>query len=306
MATSTTRSASVRVEVEGRTLTLTNLDKVLYPATGFTKGDVLDYYRRVAPVLLPWLAGRPVTFRRFPDGVEGFSFYEKHLPRGAPEWVHTVPVPRRRVPGGMDHYLAIDGLAALMWAANLATIEFHVPMWQVRPDGTPAPADLLVFDLDPGAPAGFRECCAVALALRERLGADGFAPRAKTSGSKGVQVYAARPPERRAEDPSAYARGLAEELAAPPGSGIVSNMRKDLRRNKVLVDWSQNSAAKTTVAPYSLRARPAPGVSTPLRWEEVEAAAAGDDPGLLALTPPEVLARLAELGDLFAPLLAPG
>ena len=300
----TSRAAVVEVEADGRRLQLSNLDKVLYPQTDFTKGDLLDYYRRVAPVLLPWLAGRPVTFRRFPEGVDGFSFYEKHLPRGAPSWVRTVLVPRRP-PRADDPAPAIDSLPALMWAANLAVIEFHVPMWRVDAAGAPERPDLLVFDLDPGAPAGLGECATVALALRERLRADGYAPLPKTSGSKGLQLYVPRPVERRDEQPSAYARALAEELAAARDSGVVATMRKDRRAGKVLIDWSQNSPAKTTVAPYSLRARPRPGVSTPLSWEEVADLAEGDDPGLLALGPDDVLARLAARGDLFSPLLAP-
>lgn len=298
----TAKSRGAHVEVDGRELELTNLDKVLYPAAGFTKADVIDYYHRVAPVLLPWLSRRPVTFRRFPDGVEGQSFYEKHLPRGAPPWVGTVPVP---VAGGtkMDAYPAIDSLPALLWAANLAVIEFHIPMWRTGTNGQPARPDLLVFDLDPGPPAAITQCCEVALVLRGLLETDGLQPLAKTSGSKGVQLYARRPPARRSGDPSDYARRLAEKLAAEPGSGVVANMRKDLRHGKVLVDWSQNSTSKTTVAPYSLRARAMPGVSTPLRWEEVETVANGGDPGALTFAPAEVLERVGHAGDLFSPLL---
>lgn len=295
----------VEVEVEGRRLTLTNLDKVLYPATGWTKGDVIDYYRQVAPVLLAWLDRRPVTFRRFPDGVDGSSFYEKHLPRGAPSWVKTVPVAARATAGKVDRYPAIDTLAALMWAANLAVIEFHVPMWRVGRRGEASAPDLLVLDLDPGEGTGIVECCEVACVLRDRLERDRYRPLAKTSGSKGIQVYARRPPARRRSDPSEYARRLAEELESDRKSRVVANMRKDLRRHKVLVDWSQNSTAKTTVAPYSLRAREIPGVSTPLAWAEVEAVVEGADPASLAFSPAQVLARVAGSGDRFAGLLAP-
>lgn len=304
MATRRAPSGPIEVEVEGKRLALSNLDKVLYPATGFTKGDLIDYYRQVAPVILPWLARRPVTFRRFPDGVEGFSFYEKHLPRGAPTWVRTIPVPSRSDRGKVDEYPAVDGLAALVWAANLAAIELHVPMWRLGRDGLPAASDLLVFDLDPGEGAGMLECCRVACSLRERLERDRYRPLAKTSGSKGIQLYARRPASKRQGDPSEYARQLAEELAADRASGVVANMRRELRRHKVLVDWSQNSTTKTTVSPYSLRARTVPGVSTPLRWSEVEAVVDGLDPASLACTPGQVLQRIADHGDLFAPLVS--
>lgn len=291
------------VEVDGRHLRLTNLSKVLYPATGFTKADSLDYYRRVAPVLLPWLARRPVTFRRFPDGVEGPSFYEKHLPRGAPEWVATIEVPSRSDPGTTSRYPAIDGSAALLWAANLAVLELHVPMWRAGRDGRPARPDLLVFDLDPGEGTGLPQCCALACRIRERLAADGYEPLPKTSGSKGLQLYARRPPARRRGDPNEYARAIAEQLQQERPREVVANMRRDLRPGKVLVDWSQNSLAKTTVAPYSLRARAEPRVSTPLTWDEVETVARGGDEGALAFEPEAVLARVEARGDLFAPLL---
>lgn len=300
MAVSSVAASKVTVSVEGAQLNLTNLDKVLYPEAGVTKGAVLDYYRQVAPVLLAHLARRPVTFRRFPDGIDGFSFYEKHVPRGAPDFVSTIPVPTRS--GEVDHYPAIDSLPALIWAANLAVLEFHVPMWRASSDGRPEPPDLVVFDLDPGAPAGIVECCDVALALRARLAEDGYVPLAKTSGSKGIQLYAKRPVASRDEDPTRYAKALATELAAKSHLGVVANMRRDLRKNKVLVDWSQNSTAKTTVAPYSLRATSRVGVSTPLRWEEVEAVAGGDDSERLRFAPEQVLERIAQLGDLFAPL----
>ncbi|MDA8295680.1 MAG: non-homologous end-joining DNA ligase [Actinomycetota bacterium] len=300
MAVSSITASQVTVSVEGTQLSLTNLDKVLYPEAGVTKGAVLDYYRQVAPVLLAHLARRPVTFRRFPDGIDGSSFYEKHVPRGAPDFVSTIPVPTRS--GALDHYPAIDSLPALIWAANLAVLEFHVPMWRAASDGQPEPPDLVVFDLDPGAPAGIVECCGVALALRARLAEDGYVPLAKTSGSKGIQLYAKRPVASRGEDPAGYAKALATELAAKSHLGVVANMRRDLRKNKVLVDWSQNSTAKTTVAPYSLRATSRVGVSTPLHWEEVEAVAGGDDPERLRFVPKQVLERIARHGDLFAPL----
>lgn len=300
MAGSSVAASKITVSVEGAQLSLTNLDKVLYPEARVTKGMVIDYYRQVAPVLLAHLVRRPVTFRRFPDGIDGFSFYEKHVPRGAPDFLSTISVPTRS--GKQDRYPAIDSLPALIWAANLAVLEFHVPMWRSSRDGHPEPPDLIVFDLDPGAPAGIVECCRVGLALRARLVADGYAPLAKTSGSKGLQLYAKRPRATRDEDPTRYAKALATELAATPELGVVANMRRELRRNKVLVDWSQNSTAKTTVAPYSLRATTRVGVSTPLGWEEVEAVAGGDDPDRLRFSPAQVLERIARHGDLFASL----
>ncbi len=300
VAVSKLATSKITVCVEGERLSLTNLDKVLYPEAGVTKGAVLDYYRQVAPVLLVHLKRRPVTFRRFPDGVDGASFYEKHVPRAAPGFVSSIPVPTRS--GELDHYPAIDSLPALIWAANLAVLEFHVPMWRSAADGTPEPSDLIVFDLDPGAPAGLVECCIVGLAVRERLVADGYAPLAKTSGSKGIQLYAKRSVSSREEDPTRYAKALASALASHAALGVVANMRRDLRTNKVLVDWSQNSTAKTTIAPYSLRATSRIGVSTPLHWEEIEAVAGGDDPDRLRFGPAQVLERIARDGDLFAPL----
>ena len=292
----------VTVQVEGRALRLTNLDKVLYPASGFTKGDVLDYYRRVAPALLPHLARRPVTFLRAPDGVGGARFYEKRRPRGSPPWLETVVVGGRR---GTIDYPLVESLAALMFVANLAVLELHVPQWKVDGSGVPQPSDLLVFDLDPGAPATLAECCVVALEVRDALVADGLHPLAKLSGSKGLQLYARRPEDRREGDPSELVRRLAERLEADRPDLVVSSMRKSLRNGRVLLDWSQNSRAKTTVAPYSLRARDKPTVSCPLRWEEVEATAGGADPARLRFTPADALARLERHGDLFTPLLGP-
>lgn len=290
------------VEVDGRLLRLTNLDKVLYPACGFTKAAVLDYYRQVAPVLLAHLSGRPVTFLRAPDGVDGERFYEKRRPRGAPPWLQAIVVPGRDRP--IDFPL-IDSLAALLFAANLGVLELHVPQWRADPDGRPEPADLLVLDLDPGAPAGLAECCRVALAVREVLSHDGMDAAAKVSGSKGLQVYARRPEDLVGEDPSRYARDLASRFEAEMGDLVVSSMRKSLRPGRVLIDWSQNNPAKTTVAPYSLRARQRPTVSCPVTWDEVaDAAAVGGDESL-RFAPEDVLDRLEACGDLFSGLLRP-
>jgi bifunctional non-homologous end joining protein LigD len=297
------------VEVDGRRLVLSNLEKVLYPSTGFTKGEVLDYYARVSVAMLPHLEGRPVTLRRFPDGVEKESFYAKNVPRGAPAWLQTARVPgdgssdpARAGRSPMLEFVLVPDLASLLYVANLAALELHVPQWRIDAAGAPSPPDLLVLDLDPGAPASLVECCRVALLLREELAADGLSAVAKTSGSKGMQLYAALPPDGDL-DTRDYARRLAERLEAGRRDEVVSNMRKSLRAGRVLIDWSQNSPAKTTVAPYSLRAVPQPTVSTPVTWDEVGVAAQSGDAAGLRFGPGEVAERVAALGDLFAPLL---
>jgi len=289
----------ITVEVEGRQLSLSNLDKVLYPETGFTKGEVIDYYTRIAPVLLPHLAGRPLTVKRYPNGVEGAFFFEKNAPRGTPKWVRTVTLP---VPGStMDRetidFVVVEELATLVWLANLAALELHVPQWHVLGRSKKPHTDLIVFDLDPGAPADIRQCAEVAGWVRDVLVEDGLTPVAKTSGSKGMQV-SAPVSVGSAADPSRYAQEVAQRLEAEHPRLVVSRMAKNLRGGKVFVDWSQNNPAKTTVAPYSLRARPTPTVSTPLNWDEV---AAGQG---LRFTAPEVLDRVAEDGDAFADTLS--
>jgi bifunctional non-homologous end joining protein LigD len=289
-----------RVRVEGRQLSVSNLDKVLFPEVSFTKAHVIDYYVRIAPVLLPHLSGRPVTFTRWPDGVEGQAFFEKNSARHAPDWVRKVTVPS---PGSsrdrevLDMVL-LETVADLAWAANLAALELHVPQWQVGSRLQPALPDLLVLDLDPGPQAGIAECCEVAERLRVRLVGDGLDPVVKTSGSKGMQVYAPiRVTDR--DHPSRYAKALAQELTAETPDRVVWRMEKVLRPGKVLVDWSQNNPGKTTVAPYSLRARPDAPVSAPVGWDEVDAVRDGADPGELRFRTEEVLARVAEYGDLF-------
>jgi len=289
----------ITVEVEGRQLSLSNLDKVLYPETGFTKGEVIDYYTRIAPVLLPHLAGRPLTVKRYPNGVDGAFFFEKNAPRGTPKWVRTVTLP---VPGStMDRetidFVVVEELATLVWLANLAALELHVPQWHVEGRSKKPHTDLIVFDLDPGAPADIRQCAEVAGWVRDVLVEDGLTPVAKTSGSKGMQVSAPISVGS-AADTSRYAQDVAQRLEAEHPKLVVSRMAKNLRGGKVFVDWSQNNPAKTTVAPYSLRARPTPTVSTPLHWDEV---AAGQ---VLRFTAPEVLDRVAEDGDAFADTLA--
>jgi bifunctional non-homologous end joining protein LigD len=285
----------VTVDVDGRELTLSNLGKVLYPETGFTKGEVIDYYTRIAPALLPHIADRPMTIKRYPNGVDQPFFFEKNVSRGTPDWVRTVRLP---APGSTKNreeidYVVVDELPTLVRLANLAALELHVPQWLVAKRARTPRTDLIVFDLDPGPPATINECCQVALLLREILVADGFTPFAKTSGSKGMQISAPI----QADDmglPSEYAHSLASRLEEQHPELVVSRMTKSLRPNKILVDWSQNNPAKTTVAPYSLRARAAPTVSTPLTWAEVETG------GELRFTAADVLDRVAEHGDLFA------
>ncbi|BEP12033.1 non-homologous end-joining DNA ligase [Acidothermaceae bacterium B102] len=298
-------STKVTVAVDGRELTLSNLHKVLYPEVGFTKGEVIDYYSRIAPVLLPHLANRALTLKRYPDGVEGKFFFEKNSPSHRPDWVRVVELPS---PGSTKNretirYTVIDGLASLVWAANLATLELHTPMWTVGPRGAVKNPDLLVFDLDPGAPATIVECCQVALLVRDRLAQDGLVGYAKTSGSKGLQLMVPLDAKRPWEDVHTYSRTVADQLTGDHADLVLSNMKRDLRGGKVLVDWSQNNGSKTTISVYSLRARPRPTASTPVTWDEVEACAGGSP---LSFTAGEVLERVEELGDLMAPLLGPG
>jgi bifunctional non-homologous end joining protein LigD len=293
-------SETVAVEVDGRTLRLSNLDKVLYPDVGLTKGEIISYYTAVAPVLLPHLAGRPLTVKRYPGGVDGPFFYEKNASRGTPDWVRTVRLPAPGSTKNRDEidYLVVEELATLVWLANLAALELHTPQWTVGPRGGVHGADQLVLDLDPGAPAAIGECCQVALLLRDALAADGLTPVAKTSGSKGMQLYAAIK-ETPSDTVNAYAHELAKRLEEEHPELVVSRMTKSLRPGKVLVDWSQNNAAKTTVSVYSLRARPTATVSAPVTWDEVEAGAGGAP---LSFTQADVLGRIAD-GDLFGPLL---
>ena len=292
----------VAVDVDGITLSLSNLDKVLYPDVGFTKGEVIDYYTRIAPVLLPHISNRPVTFKRYPEGVERDSFFAKNAPSHTPEWVRTVTLPS---PGSTKNretinYPLVGELPALVWAANLAALELHVPMWRVTNKGKPQQPDLMVFDLDPGPPATIVECCQVAQHVRAVLDEDGLSSFPKTSGSKGMQLYVPLDATSPWEDVHSYARALAQRLEQEHPDLVVWNMKKELRKGKVLVDWSQNNPAKTTIAVYSLRARSQPTASTPLTWDEVEACTTPAD---LVFTSADVLARVDEMGDLFAPTL---
>ncbi|MDQ0763869.1 non-homologous end-joining DNA ligase [Streptomyces canus] len=279
-------------EVEGRRLALSNLEKVLYPATGFTKGEVLHYYATTAEVLLPHLRDRPVSFLRYPDGPEGQVFFAKNVPPGTPDWVTTAEVPRSEGPARM---VLVQDLPSLMWAANLVT-EFHTHQW---PIGTPDEADRLVLDLDPGPPATIVECCEVALWLRERLAADGIEAYPKTAGSKGLHLLAAVRGAS-SDQVSEYAKQLAVEAERAMPRLALHRMTRNLRPGKVFVDWSQNAARKTTATPYTLRARPRPLVSAPVTWTEVEDCGT---PAQLSFEAPDMGPRLQDYGDLLAPLL---
>ncbi len=284
----------VTVEIDGHTLQLSNLTKVLYPGTGFTKSEVIDYYANVAGVLLPHLADRPLTRKRWPNGTAAGYFFEKNTPRGTPDFVRTVFLAEHGDDG--VEYVVADSLATLVWMANLAALEMHVPQWKVDGEGTPLSADLVVFDLDPGPPADIIDCCNVALALQQLLEHDGLTAYPKTSGNKGAQLYVPVVPTDSALT-SAYAKRLAEQLEQALPDLVVASMDKNLRRSKVFIDWSQNSAAKTTVAAYSLRGIDRPTASTPLTWDEIADARTAED--LLFLSN-DVLERLETYGDLLA------
>jgi bifunctional non-homologous end joining protein LigD len=290
----------ILVRVDGRELELSNLDKVLYPVSGFTKGEVIDYYTRVAPTLLPHLRDRALTRIRYPNGVTAQGFFEKNAPAGTPPWVRVERLPSPGSSTGREEldYIVVEDLPTLVWLANLAALELHTPQWRVG-DWCP---DLIVVDLDPGPPAGLPECCEVALVVRDRLAMDGLTAYPKTSGRKGMQLACALAGEQSSETVSRYARRVAEQVEAAAPRLVVSRMAKKLRPGKVFIDWSQNNAAKTTVTPYSLRAQPVPTVSAPLTWDEVAGAGfAAED-----FTPAVVLDRIDEYGDLLAGLCEPG
>lgn len=294
-------SARIAVRVDGRDLTLSNLGKVLYPAAGFSKGEVIDYYTRVAPILLPHLAGRPVTVKRFPDGVDGTSFFEKNASRGTPDWVRTVRLPAPGSTKNRDEidYIVVTELATLVWLANLAALELHTPQWTVGPRGGVHGADLLVVDLDPGPPASIVDCARVALQVRDYLARDGLTAFAKTSGSKGMQLSVPVVPA--ADGRTArYARQMAQTISGQDDR-VLWQMTRALRPGKVLIDWSQNNSAKTTVSVYSLRALDQPTASTPVTWDEVQSCADGAQ---LRFTAPQVLTRIQQHGDLFAGTLS--
>jgi len=294
----------VRVEVDGRTLKISNLDKVLYPRTGTTKGEVLNYYARIAPVLLPHLKDRAVTRIRWPHGVQENSFFEKNAPAGTPSWVRTAKVPTTgsRAPSRNGDHLVFpicDDLATLTWLVNLAALELHVHQWTVNKKGQPRNPNRLVIDLDPGEPAGLMECCAVALLVRDRLAERNLDAWPVTSGSKGLHLYAALPGKLNPDETTGLAKEVAEELQKEHPKQVTATMTKAKRSGKVFLDWSQNAGSKTTISPYSLRGRDAPYVATPITWDEVEAGA--DDPlGLEQFRFEAVLERAEQQGDLFA------
>ena len=300
-------SEVVTVLVDGRRLQVSNLDKVMYPATETTKGEVLNYYARVAPFLLRHLADRPVTRVRWPHGTDGPSFFEKNLPSGAPSWLHSVPMPTSgsRSVSGNDtiRYPVVNDTAALTYLVNLASLELHVPQWRFDADGQPCHPDRLVIDLDPGAPAGLHECAQLALLVRDRLQGIGLTATPVTSGSKGIQLYAPLPGEHDSDAISDIAREIAQDLTKVRPELVVWKMTKSLRPGKVLLDWSQNAAAKTTITPYSLRGKDAPFVAAPRTWAEVEHGAERPE-ALRQLTMDDVLARVAKDGDLFATALS--
>ncbi len=288
-----------RVEVDGRELKLTNLDKVLYPQAGFSKGEVVDYYAKVAPALVPHLQGRPLTLRRFPEGVDdtGAAFFEKRCPKHRPEWVKTAPVP---VEGDTIDFCLCEDLPTLVWMAQLAAIELHPSLSLAKDLERPT---VLVFDLDPGPPADVLDCCRVALRLRDLFGHFEVECFPKTSGSKGLQVYVPLNTAASYEETKPLAKAIAQLLEKQTPDQVVSKMKKADRKGKVFVDWSQNHSRKTTIAVYSLRARERPTVSTPMTWEEVEGALDRDDRECLVFEAGEVLERVERHGDLFVPVL---
>jgi bifunctional non-homologous end joining protein LigD len=287
------KSEAVEVQVDDRTVRLTNLDKVLYPATGFTKGEVIDYYARIAPAMLPHIDGRALTFRRYPNGVDEPGFFEKNCPGHRPAWMDTAAAP-----GGVNSCL-IDHPAGLVWAGNQAAIEIHVPMAKAIDLANPT---ILAFDLDPGPPADVLHCARVAIEVRavlETVGLEGFV---KTSGSKGLQLYVPLNTTTTHEHASSFALAVGQLLARQAPDRVLVEMTRALRPGKVFIDWSQNSFHKTTIGPYSLRARDSPTVSTPLSWDELSDALDRNDADALVFEAGDVLERVTEDGDLFAPV----
>jgi bifunctional non-homologous end joining protein LigD len=287
------------IEVQGRELKLSNLDKIMYPEVGFTKGQLIDYYVRIAPVMLPHLKGRPLTMKRYPGGVTGQFFYEKNCPAHRPDWVQTAPIWSEGNNKWMQYCLVQD-IPTLVWAANLADIELHTSLSLGKKIDQPS---YVVFDLDPGAPANMVQCCQVGIWVKrifDNLGLESFA---KTSGSKGLQVYVPLNTAIAYERTKPFAKEIARLLERAYPDKVVSEMKKTLRANKVLVDWSQNDQYKTTVCVYSLRAKEQPTASTPVTWREVEQCLQKEDPDLLRFTSDEVLERVDKHGDLFAPTL---
>jgi bifunctional non-homologous end joining protein LigD len=291
-------STKSQLKIGGRTVDVSNLDKVFYPKTGFTKGQVIDYYINISPYLLPHLKGRPITLKRYPNGVEGFFFYEKQIPASHPEWVKTTNVKRKD--GSEINYCVFDSLPVLVWAANLADLELHTFLHRAPAIETPT---MVAFDLDPGSSADIVLCCSVGLwlkALFSKLKLECFA---KTSGSKGLQVFVPLNSGATYDKTKTFAHAVAETLEREFPETVVSKMQKNLRAGKVLVDWSQNDPHKTTVCVYSLRAKEHPTVSTPVTWDEVATTLKRKNAKLLTFEVGDVLKRVKKYGDLFAPVL---
>jgi bifunctional non-homologous end joining protein LigD len=289
----------VEVAVDGQRLVLSNLDKVLYPEAGFTKAEVIDYYTRMAPVLLPHLKGRPLTLKRYPNGVDAPFFFEKQAPSHRPPWVKTTAIYSDSNDRDID-YVVVDKLATLVWVANLADLELHTTMAMAR---TPQRPTMVVFDLDPGAPAALRECCKVGLEVKDLLARNGLDAYAKVSGSKGLQLYVPVNTPVTYDVTTPFAKSVAVRLEQEHPGLVVSKQKKELRVGKVLVDWSQNVDSKTTVCVYSLRARAHPTVSMPVTWDEVAACAETGDTAAITFEAADALKRVDEVGDLFAPVL---
>ena len=291
-------AGAVEVEVAGRRLRLSNLEKVFYPRGGFTKAQVIDYYTRISPVLVPHMKERPLTLKRYPNGVDDKFFYEKNCPKHRPDWVKTAAIYSRHNQDNID-FCIVDDVPTLVWAANLASIELHTSLARAPDIMRPT---MLVFDLDPGTPATIRECCTVGLRVRDMFRELGLECFGKTSGSKGLQVYVPLNTPVTYEVTKPFALAIAQHLEQETPEAVTANMKKELRHGRVFVDWSQNDDHKTTVCVYSMRARERPTVSTPVTWAEVEAHAQGKLKDLAFVTD-EVLARVEKHGDLFAPVL---
>ncbi|HZU32621.1 MAG TPA: non-homologous end-joining DNA ligase [Candidatus Angelobacter sp.] len=287
------------VEVEGRQIKLKNLDKVLYPKAGFTKGQLIDYYIKVAPVLLPHLADRPLTLKRYPEGVDGMFFYEKNCPKYRPDWLKTAKVWSEGNNRFM-YYCVVDGIASMVWLANLADLELHTSLSRAPEMQRPT---VIAFDLDPGPPANIVQCCKVGIWVRDIFAQFGLQSFPKTSGSKGLQVYIPLNTAVTYDETKPFAKAIAQLLEEQYPDQVVSDMKKALRNNKVLVDWSQNDQHKTTVCVYSPRAKERPTVSTPVTWKEVEECMKKGDPDLLVFTTDQLLQRVEKMGDLFEPVL---
>jgi bifunctional non-homologous end joining protein LigD len=292
-------SRKTEIEVAGRKLLISNLEKVLYPEAGFTKAQVIDYYIRIAPALLPHLKKRPITMKRYPDVVDGFFFYEKQCPPHRPDWIKTARVAASREEGYID-YCVIDDLPSLVWAANLADLELHTFLHRAPALTRPT---ALAFDLDPGPPADIALCCKVGLWLKAIFDAFGLESFPKTSGSKGLQIFVPLNTPVTYAKTKAFARAIAERLEQERPKEVVSRMMKSLRPGKVLIDWSQNDEHKTTINVYSLRAKATPTVSAPVMWDEVEGASKRKKTGRLIFESEAVLRRVKSHGDLFAPVL---